>query len=1026
MEFSSAGTFVCAALETAGYLTQASFLEHLQPFFQGMGALLYVCTAMFAMISVALFGNYKMGRYLLLGPFLYITAIGYTTESDGVVWRMGNNGRVRRIVSTDLVAEKGASDIATIASEDGLQELYSVREGDTKGREPIKISGIFHIYTSIISNIVNTFVDLIIQIKDRPGNDDRLLINQMRGTLMDSLTRISPESAKLVNMIQTDLMGPSCGDMTMSALSLANGQYQKSSIEKVQQSIAGEDSDIAAGVKRNLEMRLAQSEKEISEFENKVAEIRARAITPSADTLDFMESHLDSSATKYSQGTHNAIDEFCKNFGACPIGETRYTAEVFSGYKGGMVLTCQATYKVILDAILEDAEQQVLTDKNRILPKNISDDKKLEYDQELCREISYKLGGQSSMVAEVSCDLGRVYAIFLLRNAISQGGMSKQAQRIKNQMRGLPSTGKATKDHVRPAVSDDRHYTVESEKVGPDGNTYYTFRYNGQPEGELYKDPLTGKTEFSQHDVVGIGGVKGPLEVLSEQQKFQGRGLLQKIFSYSLRLPYMQGVLLYLLGAAYPFLSLVLLFPEKAASFFLMPLMWLWIKSWDIGFAAVMVLEQTLWNLFPHTDVLTDFEKNLIGPQGMELTDILTESMQVDFTYHTHAYLMMTHMALTAVPVLTGYAILRSKQGILATFSSALSESNQSGNAISSAFGTNMINRMLQDSKLLAAGNNVIATRIANMPASEWMGVRDEPVHQRSKHFGALAALGNVVESSFNGANASKTTTGMITAGTNATKDMFAAQFARELGRIQFGRGGFGRYGRYRQMLEARGSAVDAGLGFEITDGDQVLTYLGRDSDRFVKELGSVWSFEGQLKNTLAKKINEFPGKSKALPNAAMFGAFGSSLIDPVKIAQIMRAENPEERARLMREICESSEISEEELESAVNAFENLKNGKGNAGSILVNDLASGRLKVSAFRRALMYKFLGIDPARSKETVSDEDGQSEVMEDPSEPSYYLPPEYEPMLQMNYPKHKDTYKGVSRKPKESNGPEDGEE
>src|SRR5690606_25641963 len=74
----------------------------------------------------------------------------------------------------------------------------------------------------------------------------------------------------------------------------------------------------------------------------------------------------------------------------------------------------------------------------------------------------------------------------------------------------------------------------------------------------------------------------------------------QFLYSFALNLPYYQGLLLYILAIAYPFFALVVLIPGKAANFLFLPLAWLWVKSWDVGFAAIFVLERVMYNLLPN------------------------------------------------------------------------------------------------------------------------------------------------------------------------------------------------------------------------------------------------------------------------------------------------------------------------------------------------------------------------------------------------------------------------------------------
>ncbi len=67
----SAGTVIAAVMETAGYVAQANVIADFQGFFAGAGALFYIAAAIGGIISVMLFGSYRMAQHLLLGPALF-------------------------------------------------------------------------------------------------------------------------------------------------------------------------------------------------------------------------------------------------------------------------------------------------------------------------------------------------------------------------------------------------------------------------------------------------------------------------------------------------------------------------------------------------------------------------------------------------------------------------------------------------------------------------------------------------------------------------------------------------------------------------------------------------------------------------------------------------------------------------------------------------------------------------------------------------------------------------------------------
>jgi hypothetical protein len=63
-------------------------------------------------------------------------------------------------------------------------------------------------------------------------------------------------------------------------------------------------------------------------------------------------------------------------------------------------------------------------------------------------------------------------------------------------------------------------------------------------------------------------------------------------------IPYMQGILLYLLSIGFPFFAMLLVIPGRAMSFIGWCSLWAWVKSWDVGFAVVHVARDLLWDVF--------------------------------------------------------------------------------------------------------------------------------------------------------------------------------------------------------------------------------------------------------------------------------------------------------------------------------------------------------------------------------------------------------------------------------------------
>ncbi len=69
---------------------------------------------------------------------------------------------------------------------------------------------------------------------------------------------------------------------------------------------------------------------------------------------------------------------------------------------------------------------------------------------------------------------------------------------------------------------------------------------------------------------------------------------------FATTIPYLQGLMLYMLTIAFPFFAILLVIPGKAMSFIMWCSLWVWVKSWDIGFALVNVIRDILWHMLKY------------------------------------------------------------------------------------------------------------------------------------------------------------------------------------------------------------------------------------------------------------------------------------------------------------------------------------------------------------------------------------------------------------------------------------------
>ena len=105
-----AGSLVAASLETAGMRIQSRMLDLVNGVDgQQLAGLLFLFAIATAIITLAVGGNYKWGRYLLVGPPLFFFCTTVRVQTDGTKWQFGNAAFPPNLIATAL---RGVMDFA--------------------------------------------------------------------------------------------------------------------------------------------------------------------------------------------------------------------------------------------------------------------------------------------------------------------------------------------------------------------------------------------------------------------------------------------------------------------------------------------------------------------------------------------------------------------------------------------------------------------------------------------------------------------------------------------------------------------------------------------------------------------------------------------------------------------------------------------------------------------------------------------------------------------------------------------------
>ncbi len=145
------------------------------------------------------------------------------------------------------------------------------------------------------------------------------------------------------------------------------------------------------------------------------------------------------------------------------------------------------------------------------------------------------------------------------------------------------------------------------------------------------------------------------LRYMALSHEYQGKG---DYLVGMLALPYLQGVVLFFLAFTFPLFCFVILIPGRHHTFLWWMGMWLWVKTWDFGFAVVMMLDELLYYLLPRSPLMT-------GAQSEDPAQAFRMLLAADPTYSVQTYYNLLATCIAAVPIITGFLVKRGGSEIM-------------------------------------------------------------------------------------------------------------------------------------------------------------------------------------------------------------------------------------------------------------------------------------------------------------------------------------------------------------------------
>lgn len=106
------------------------------------------------------------------------------------------------------------------------------------------------------------------------------------------------------------------------------------------------------------------------------------------------------------------------------------------------------------------------------------------------------------------------------------------------------------------------------------------------------------------------------------QKTVGSRTKFGEIYSWAMMMPYLQGLLLYILAIGYPFACIMIIAPRCGKIMFTWASFWVWAKLWDLGFAIVSILERSVWSTLGNSAKATTMAPLLTQMQDFGATTL--------------------------------------------------------------------------------------------------------------------------------------------------------------------------------------------------------------------------------------------------------------------------------------------------------------------------------------------------------------------------------------------------------------------
>lgn len=601
----SSGTLIGSTLESLGYYYHDWILDTLGgPFQYEVGMLVFLL----GVVSVILFGvfrgDYKYARYMLFCPGVFFSIICIREEIPPAEWKFAERTKVVDAVQTE-VAQSLISQPRLWSHVGGGSTL---REGDSIPNA--NVSSVFSWYNSLVSNIIQQLTYVIL--RERATLPEKLF-NRVELISATQGTRISDPGLR--DMLHAVMMN-GCRE----AFDYAQKAYEAGAVTSIGMMNVSKMQDILDSkmvsltpVAQNYVAQLyvdygpdsPSSKASGGDVFNKLLKVN---VLPSYDADPLQEvkalkevmNLVDSDLTRNDHRSQEEIDKAKAQFIA-----------------SNQAYSCGQIWSLTYLGLYTVAEQAVKRGQSQAVNSRFSSESFL-------------------------CDLKKIVAPHQPDAEIDQACNKANDVPVDKPVyfeEGDPMAGSAQPWLLYGAIAK---YILRNE-LANSGNIQSAFISS-----------MRGR-EKAMHSIEDAERIDPMLGERIDQEELEWRYPME-IDAIAASMPYYQGLILCFLGITFPFFAVALLIPGKHGLFLKWFQMWLWAKSWDVGFAIVMLMEQVLFNIFSVTRYQgVDMPNAELNPDMVLAIGALHE-IDPSFDMGTYGWIVKT--AIVSVPLVLSHLIL--------------------------------------------------------------------------------------------------------------------------------------------------------------------------------------------------------------------------------------------------------------------------------------------------------------------------------------------------------------------------------